>query len=123
MGSLGSPSRRLAFEGQVLLVCIPTDPKPEWVAAAEARHPGLEVRWVDRRWYADTNVFASGGLDLPASPYDGVTMLMSFLPPKPEDMKRVRFVQLTSAGADRWVAHDKYKDPDVMFCTANGIHA
>lgn len=123
MGSLDDQSSRLALEGEVLLVCIPTEPKLEWVAAMEERYPGLKVRWVDRSWYADTNVFASGTLNLPARLYDGVTMVMSFLPPKPEDMKRVRFVQLTSAGADRWVTHKVYKDPNVMFCTANGIHA
>ncbi|KAL8375840.1 hypothetical protein RB595_007116 [Gaeumannomyces hyphopodioides] len=123
MGSLHGPSSRLPLEGEVLLVCIPTEPKLEWVAAMEERYPGLEVRWVDRNWYLDTNVFASGTLNLPAGLYDGVTMVMSFLPPKPEDMKRVRFVQLTSAGADRWVTHDVYRDPNVMFCTANGIHA
>ncbi|KAL8406861.1 hypothetical protein RB596_005372 [Gaeumannomyces avenae] len=123
MGSLHGPSSGLSLEGEVLLVCIPTEPKLEWVTAMEERYPGLEIRWVDRDWYLDTNVFASGTLNLPAGLYDGVTMVMSFLPPKPEDMKRVRFVQLTSAGADRWVTHDVYRDPNVIFCTANGIHA
>lgn len=123
MESLGDQSPCYALRNDVLLVCIPTEPKPEWVATVEARYPGLRIRWVDRTWYADGNVFASESLNLPAGFYCGVTMVMSFLPLRPEDMKDVRFVQLTSAGADRWLSHQKYHDPSVIFCTANGIHA
>ncbi|TLS22936.1 uncharacterized protein PpBr36_06599 [Pyricularia pennisetigena] len=124
MGSLEAFSPDCPLSHDVLLVCIPTDPKLEWAAEVEARYPGFKVRWIEQELYGGNGcVFTEGYLDLPPEHFDGVTMVMSYLPPRPENMKGVRFVQLTSAGADRWTSHDKYKDPEVSFCTANGIHS
>ncbi|MBN1311772.1 MAG: D-2-hydroxyacid dehydrogenase [Anaerolineae bacterium] len=43
--------------------------------------------------------------------------------PLPEDASNLRWVQLHSAGADSILQHPLYMQSDVMFTTANGIHA
>lgn len=60
--------------------------------------------------------------ELPSEVWDGLTMLLTHSPPPAELLSKVRFVQLTSAGADAWAGHDTYKKDEVMFCTTNGIH-
>lgn len=110
MGSAG------ALSNDVLLVYIPAAPDPEWIARIESRHPGLEVRWSVRA--------APGELELDPAVWAGVTMVVTHRPHPAELMKSVRYVQLSSAGADRWLdpVHPKYGDPGTVFCTANGTH-
>lgn len=60
--------------------------------------------------------------DLPAETWNGVTLLCTFVPPPSHLLGSVRFVQLTSAGADMWPGHATYEDEKVSFCTSNGIH-
>ncbi|KAB5533477.1 D-3-phosphoglycerate dehydrogenase [Coniochaeta sp. 2T2.1] len=114
---MGSPGTSASLSNDILLVYLPTDPDPSWVAKMESKYPGLQVRWPVRGVW--------GQLYLDAAAWDGVTMTSIFLPHPIELMKSVRFVQLSSAGADLWtspVQHPKYADPDVIFCTANGTH-
>ncbi len=49
-------------------------------------------------------------------------MVNCTMPPPAELMSKVRYVQLSSAGADRWPGHPVYENKDVVFCTSNGCH-
>lgn len=111
-----------ALAKDILLVSIPSPPPhPDWAADIESRYPGLQVRWSPP---VDPAAGRYGVLDdLPPEVWDGVTLLMCFRPPPAGRLSNVRYVQLTSAGADRWLRHDKYKDESVVFCTASGTHA
>jgi len=104
------------LSNDVLLVAIPSPPVDEWIARVEAQHPGLKVRWVQQ-----PVTFPPAAL--PKEVYDDVTMLCTLWPHPAELLPKVRYVQLISAGADRWLTHDLYKNPEVTFCTANGAHS
>lgn len=56
---------------------------------------------------------------------DTTALLASFnktgLPDK-DLVPKLQYVQLSSAGANLVVDHPLYKDTDVAFCTANGVH-
>lgn len=99
----------------VLLLFLPKDSPEAWLDTMARNHPNVEVRWGNPRDYRAPE-------DLPAEMWDGVTVYCSFRPPPARLMKTVRFVQLTSAGADLWVNHPIYQKPEVEFCTSNGIH-
>jgi phosphoglycerate dehydrogenase-like enzyme len=105
-----------ALSNDILLVFIAADPDPEWVARIEAKYPGLEVRWHARG--------TPGAQLLDPGVWEGVTLCCSYLPHPADLMKSVRYVQLSSAGADKWTrpVHPKYEDPATIFCTANGVH-
>lgn len=102
----------------VVLVVVPSEPKTEWIERIKAKYPGIEVRWAN---------LPIGGPktteDLPANLWDDVTIYSGFVTGPSAQMDKVRFVQLPSAGADRWLDHDLYRNrPDVVFSTANGVH-
>ncbi|OLN81915.1 D-2-hydroxyacid dehydrogenase 1 [Colletotrichum chlorophyti] len=117
MGEIAGSQSRLAYDK--LLVFMSAPDNPAWVRKISARFPGLEVRWA-------SSLKPGGGFilpdDLSDEVWEGVTIFMSFMPAAPERMSKVRFVQLTSAGADKWLDHDIYKNTDVPFCTTNGCH-
>ncbi|OTA98092.1 hypothetical protein M426DRAFT_326261 [Hypoxylon sp. CI-4A] len=104
----------------VLLAFIPLAENPEWTEKLAKKFKGLQIRWVKSITPEHTIVKPD---DLPAETWDGVTLLYTFLPPRIELIPKVRFVQLTSAGADKWPGHPKYQDESVVFCTSNGSHA
>lgn len=110
------------LDGEVYALWLIPLPRPEWISRIEARFPGLRIRW-----HSPSEVGPDGNRltadTLGPEFWDGVTMLSCFMPPRAELMKQVRYVQLTSAGADKWLENDKYKDPNVVFCTGNGTHA
>ena len=115
MGSLPTPAA-IGLTHGVLLIVVPFAVDEPWIAKVEAQHPGLKVRWISRpnRLPPDP---------LPNEVYDDVTMLCTFAPHPIELLPKLRYVQLLSAGADRWIPHDLYKKPDIIFCTANGAHS
>ncbi|KAK3290938.1 uncharacterized protein B0H64DRAFT_49814 [Chaetomium fimeti] len=104
------------LSNDVLLVAIPTPPNEPLIAKLEARHPGLKVRWFNQ-----PNIFPP--VPLPAETYEDVTLLFTLWPHPAELLPKARYIQLLSAGADRWITHDLYKNPDITFCTANGAHS
>jgi hypothetical protein len=116
MGSLTATSPDHGFANEVLLITVPAPPNESWIAHLETKYPGLKVRWF-------TRVNRIPPDPLPAELYDGVTLLCTLLPHPIELVPKVRYVQLISAGADRWIQHELYKKQDVIFCTANGAHA
>lgn len=113
-----------ALSKDVLLVFVPRPREDAWVRRIESKFPGLQVRWVNRDEYAqDIHKVSDALKTMPAEEWAGVTLATSSIPPPAHFMKSVRFVQLTSAGADRWLEHETYKDPNVIFSTANGLHS
>ncbi|KAF9872469.1 2-hydroxyacid dehydrogenase [Colletotrichum karsti] len=111
--------RKSPLANDVLLVFLSSPRNEEWVNRVESRFPGLEVRWANNHLPDGRFLLPD---ELPDEVWDGVTMLISFNAPSPSRLSKVRFVQLTSAGADKWRDHDIYKSPDVPFCTTNGCH-
>lgn len=113
--------------GDVLLVFVPTPeaglswPDAGWIAATEARHPGLHIRWPPHEDPATGKPRAPE--ELPADVWEGVTLLCSSWAPPARLIPNVRFIQAPSAGADRWLQHESFKDARVTLCTGNGTHA
>lgn len=67
----------------------------------------------------------------PAQPHDiasdeewkDVTILLAFSGfPDPKTAPKIEVVQLLSAGANHVLDKPLFKDTDVTFCTANGVH-
>ncbi|OAQ94089.1 D-3-phosphoglycerate dehydrogenase [Purpureocillium lilacinum] len=105
-----------------LLIHAPQPPPPGFLDLLAARFPQLSVRWELARLDPVRSDLASADT-LPAEVLDGVTMLSVYPPAKAAAIPDVRFVQLISAGSDRWVGHEKYRDPGVVFCSGSGCHA
>jgi hypothetical protein len=116
MGSTVTAQPAKSLSHDVLLVAIPFPPQDQWMARLEALYPGFKVRWVVQ----STNYPPE---PLPEEVYDGVTILLTLWPHPIERLQKVRYVQLISAGADKWIPHELYKNPDVLLCTANGAHS
>ncbi|KAJ0166594.1 Uncharacterized protein CTA2_6657 [Colletotrichum tanaceti] len=105
----------------VLLLLLSEAEDPAWIRRVSERFPGLQIRWFDSRKPG------GGGYtqpdEIPDEVWDGVTIFYSYLPASPSRMSKVRFVQVSSAGVDKWVDHEVYKNPDVAFCTTNGCQS
>ncbi|KAI8167004.1 D-2-hydroxyacid dehydrogenase [Colletotrichum sp. SAR 10_70] len=117
MGDLAPQKSPLAND--ILLVFLSSPRNEEWIGRVESNYPGLQVRWANNHLPDGRFLLPD---ELPDEVWDGVTMIISFNPPSLERLKSVRFVQLTSAGADKWRDHPVYKNPDIPFCTTNGCH-
>ncbi|KAI2619916.1 hypothetical protein GGR54DRAFT_108394 [Hypoxylon sp. NC1633] len=108
-----------SLSNDVLLLFVPFPEKKGWAEHLAERFKGFRVR--------RANVLAGEKLptynDLTPEVWDGVTMICTYLPPPPDLVPNLRFVQTTSAGVDKWLGHPKYEDEKVIFCTTNGIHA
>ncbi|PNY27886.1 D-2-hydroxyacid dehydrogenase [Tolypocladium capitatum] len=102
-----------------LLVHLPDPPPPGWLDAVAARFPQLAVRWEMAALDAAASDLASADT-LPREVLDGVTLLCVYPPPSARAIPDVRWVQLASAGSDRWLGHETYRDPRVVFCSASG---
>ncbi len=105
--------------GHKLVFLTPFAVSAAWVAAVRATYPGLEV--VDLRF----DPWRPGGA--PQLPDDldwtSVTILVTGPAlPTPEKAPRLRLVQLQSAGANYALDTPLFKEPEVVFCTANGVH-
>ncbi len=116
MGSLANSTSKPGLSEDILLVNIPIPPNEEWIAKIEATYPGLKVRWSQR------HPLLTKDKGIPPELWDGVTIVVCSATPPAHLMSKVRYVQLSSAGADRWLEHEVYKDKNVVFCTANGCH-
>ncbi|TQN66383.1 D-2-hydroxyacid dehydrogenase, partial [Colletotrichum shisoi] len=114
------PDRASPLAEDVLLLLLSAAENPAWTRRVSERFPGLQVRWVDSRK-------PGGGYtqpdEIPDAVWDGVTIFYSYVPASPSRMSKVRFVQVSSAGVDKWVDHEVYKNPDVAFCTTNGCQS
>ncbi|KAJ6443867.1 centromere kinetochore component CENP-T domain-containing protein [Purpureocillium lavendulum] len=105
-----------------LLIHVPQPAPAGFMDALAARFPQLEARWEVARLDPVRTDLASADT-LPRDVLDGVTMLCVYPPADAAAIPDVRFVQLISAGSDRWVGHEKFSDPAVVFCSGSGCHA
>ncbi|KAL2144191.1 hypothetical protein VTI28DRAFT_9482 [Corynascus sepedonium] len=110
------------LSNDVLLVTLPVPVNEAWIAKIKALHPGFQIRWVTEP-FGDRSGPPSKESSLPQEMYENVTMLFTFRNHPAEMLPKLRFVQLISAGADKWINHELYKDPNITFCTANGAHS
>ncbi|KJR87503.1 2-hydroxyacid dehydrogenase [Sporothrix schenckii 1099-18] len=123
-----------------LLLFLPdrTLPDAAWVDRIKATYPGLTVRVESHTDPATGQTRDVNSLS--ADVWDGVTLLVAHGPPRTTEQKVIsyavettlkpttalpglRFVQVPSAGADRWIAHETLQRPDLTICTGNGTHA
>jgi hypothetical protein len=102
-----------------LLIFQPKGPTAEWIARVQAQHPDLEIIYRNSA-LPDGSIQPFEDLDPEAR--DGVTLLCTYIPPPAHFLKQVRFIQLPSAGVDKWLEHDTYKDGKVVFSTGKGSH-
>ena len=109
--------------GDVLLCFLPAHMLPDeaWAKKIESRFPGLAVRYLAQEDPATGSVRDIN--TIPPDLWPGVTVLASMYPPDADTIPHIRFVQVPSSGADRWIKHDIYKKPGVVVCTSNGTHA
>ncbi|KAJ3497695.1 hypothetical protein NLG97_g1697 [Lecanicillium saksenae] len=105
------------LRSDVLLLQIPIDVPAEWKNRIEAKYPGIEIR--SRVLRLELGIEAN---NIEPEMWKDVTLACLYLTHPKELMSDVRFIQLTSAGVDRWINHERYQSPDVTFSTANGIH-
>ncbi|KAK3492063.1 uncharacterized protein B0T23DRAFT_441418 [Neurospora hispaniola] len=106
------------FKNDILMLHVPLPPDQAWIDRLENKYPGFKVRWVHRSWQD----YGKDDESTAAEGYEGVTMLCSFYPHKAELLPKLKWVQLTSAGADPWLQHPLYLNKEIVFCTANGCH-
>ncbi|KAI0888736.1 uncharacterized protein GGS22DRAFT_184315 [Annulohypoxylon maeteangense] len=109
-----------SLSNDVLLIYFPYLDSTGFVERVTKRFKGLEVRWIKSN---ASPLVPPRAEDLDAKDWDGVTLLATFMPPPAEFLSKVRYVQLTTAGIDRWPVHSTYQDEKVTFATSNGVHA
>ncbi|KAE8143853.1 hypothetical protein BDV38DRAFT_266976 [Aspergillus pseudotamarii] len=111
----GPPVSKLCKD--VLLIQMPIEIPAEWKRKMESKYPGIEIR--SRVLWLELGLEAN---QIEPELWNGVTLTCLYLTHPEELMSNVRFIQLTSAGVDRWIHHQRYNSPDVAFSTASGIH-
>ncbi|KAG2019184.1 hypothetical protein GB937_005478 [Aspergillus fischeri] len=111
----GRPASKLCND--VLLLQMPIEVPAEWKKKIEFKYPGIEIR--SRVLRLELGLEAN---KIEPELWKGVTLACLYLTHPEELMSNVRFIQLTSAGVDRWIHHERYKSPDVAISTASGIH-
>lgn len=76
--------------------------------------------------FPDLKISTGDKQDRTQSSWDDVTILLTGhnrdgLPPV-QDVPKLQYIQLSSAGANLVVDDPLFTDTDVAFCTANGVH-
>ncbi|KAH9899028.1 hypothetical protein F4778DRAFT_741944 [Xylariomycetidae sp. FL2044] len=107
------------LKGHKLLLVVPWDPPKAYLDRLAKKYPGLQV--VHSNW--DTWKEATLPPDVSDDDWSTATVVLTgprF--PTPEQAPKLRLVQLSSAGANFILDKPLFKDTDVAFCTANGVH-
>ncbi|KAI0128677.1 D-isomer specific 2-hydroxyacid dehydrogenase [Xylariales sp. AK1849] len=106
-----------SLKGHQLLIISPIAPPPEWVDKVKKKYSDLDVvHYAKNPWGLDRS--ATTDID-----WKNVTVLLTGpLVPTIEEAPKLEVVQLQSAGANYLLDHPTFKDTDVAFCTANGVH-
>ncbi|KAI6090286.1 hypothetical protein F4821DRAFT_228992 [Hypoxylon rubiginosum] len=112
-----SPNKDL--KGHKLLLIVPWDPPAGYIDGLHKSFPGLEV--VHSNW--DTWKESSLPSDVADEDWKTVTILLTGPKfPTKEAASNLQLVQLQSAGANYVLDNPLFKDTDIAFCTANGVH-
>lgn len=107
----------MSLANDKLLVYVPIPAPQAWLDKVKARFPDLTIAWVETP-VVDGRLLPPD--DIPASVWEGVTMVCMYHVPKIEHVSNARFFQLASAGSDFWHRYPKYLDPAVVFSNASG---
>lgn len=108
------PPPNKTLKGHKLLSVLPSwKPSEEELDAVKAQYPGLEVQLgeigdITKEEWKDVTVLLTG--------YNQAGL------PKKDDVPKLEYIQLSSAGANMVVTDPLFTDTDVAFCTANGVH-
>ncbi|KIW47949.1 uncharacterized protein PV06_00597 [Exophiala oligosperma] len=113
---MGSTEGANGLAQDTILILVPAEPRQEVIDSLQSRYPGVKIHW---RTVYGTPITVE---DIPKTIWDTVTILWGFQIPKDAVTPNLRFVQLSSAGADHWASNPHYQDPNVVFCTSNGAH-
>ncbi|ORY68563.1 D-isomer specific 2-hydroxyacid dehydrogenase [Pseudomassariella vexata] len=105
-----------SLEGHLLLIITPTPPPSEYVERLEVNHPGLKVVHQPQDPWKDLSV--AEDVD-----WKKVTILLTGrVLPTIKQAPRLQYVQLQSAGANMILDLPIFKDTDIVFCSASGVH-
>lgn len=116
--TLVKPSSNPTLKGHKLLLLLPFEVPKALVDPIQSDFPDLEIvsRVKDFRngeAYAETT----------KEEWKEVTVLLTGSAlPEVEDAKKLELVQLLSAGANHVLEKPIFKDTNIAFCTANGVH-
>jgi len=113
---MSEPNRTL--KGHKLLILSPMPASQHLIDQIKALFPDLEIAYHQLAWgVRDTSSV------VPSGEWKDVTILLtgSGLPEK-EQAPKLQYVQLFSAGANHILDHPLFKETDIVFCTANGVH-
>ncbi|KAK0715957.1 oxidoreductase-like protein [Lasiosphaeris hirsuta] len=103
-------------QGHKLAVIMPLIPEPSFFDDLKSEFPDLEIIVHKLEWGQTAAPF-------PASEWADVTIILTFNTlPTPEEAPKLEYVQLLSAGANHILDNPLFKDTDITFCTANGVH-
>ncbi|KAK3352854.1 hypothetical protein B0T25DRAFT_195310 [Lasiosphaeria hispida] len=110
----GPPNKTL--KGHKLAVIMPLISEPGFFDDLKSEFPDLEIVVHKLAWGQSAAPF-------PESEWADVTIILTFNTlPKPEEAPKLQYVQLLSAGANHILDNPLFKDTDITFCTANGVH-
>jgi len=107
------------LHGHKLLILAPWVPSEEFLQELRSKYSGLEI--VHRELPRTRRVSEAG---IPPEEWKDVTILLAggFAIPDKDLVPKLKYVQVTSAGANRILSHPLFLETDVTFCTANGVH-
>ncbi|CAM1505824.1 Fc.00g114610.m01.CDS01 [Cosmosporella sp. VM-42] len=106
-----------SFTGTVLLIA-PFTPPPAQIKAIRDEYPNVKLISYKLPW-GQPHL----GDDFPTDEWKNVKVLLtSTYLPSQDLVPNLQYVQLTSAGANHLLDKPLFKDTDVPFCTANGVH-
>ena len=107
------------LKGHKALIIVPWPPVPQAIQALKNQFPGLDVTAIRQLDWKDPNPYAH----LTKEQWAEFTILLSGTAwPLPEDAPKVVFAQLPSAGANHIMTNPIFKDTDIPFCSATGVH-
>lgn len=103
---------------EVLLVLMSWDLPLWFIEKISVVSPGIKL--ITRRTVRGAQEVPD---DIPQDIWDSVTVLFTWIEvPSKEKAPKLRYVQLLTAGCNHMMEKPIFGDPDVIFCTANGVH-
>ncbi|KAK4155400.1 oxidoreductase-like protein [Chaetomidium leptoderma] len=107
------------LKGHKLLVIAPWKAPPGFLEQLTAAFPDLQVIYHVEGWTSTPLPVQTVSTET----WKDVTILLTFSTlPTPEEAPKLEYVQLMSAGVNHVLDNPVFKDTEVTFCTANGVH-
>ncbi len=112
------PAPNKTLKGHKLLILTVMETPPAALESIKAEFPNLEIVTYRTEFnrHDPTPPF-------PPEEWRDVTILLTFaIVPKPHEAPKLQYVQLLSAGANLILDTPLFKETDVTFASANGVH-